>query len=82
MFKTTIIGFNEVLQLPATGFVYLKDALVWQAFQDFLNLDDAEAATDWYNQAHLDGLGFRPSRYTIKVVKKGYEVTLHEEKSS
>ena len=79
MFKTTI-GFNEALQLQATGFVYLKDALVWEAFQDFLNLGDADAATDWYNEAHLDGFGFRPSRYTVEVVKKGYKVTLCEKK--
>ena len=79
MFET-MIGFNEVLQLQATGFVYLKDALVWEAFQDFLNLGDADVAMAWYNEAHLDGFGFRPRRYKIRVTKKGYQVTLCEKK--
>lgn len=79
MFKTTI-GFAEALQLPATGFVYLKDALVWQAFQDFLNLGDAEVAMAWYNEAHLNGFGFRPSRYAIQITTKGYQVTICEKK--
>ncbi len=81
MFKTTI-GFDETLQLPTTGFVYLKDALVWEAFQDFLNLDDADVATAWYNETQLNGFSFRTDRYTIQITEKGYEVTLHEEKSS
>ncbi len=74
MFKTTI-EFDEVLRLPTRDHDVV-DALVWEAFQDFWNLSDAEVATTWYNKARLINEGFRPDSYQVKIVKKGYQVTL------